>query len=650
MANDLRHIAPEGLVQQSVKTLPKFTMRFEPTTIEHLGLKLYSSLAPVIGELVSNAWDAEASEVHISIPLGSITPSAEVVISDNGRGMAPGEVQEKYLSIGRNRREADGTDESGPKKRQVTGRKGLGKLSAFGIAEQIEIRSITDGFAIAIRLDYDKMKSWKSKEAYEPEVIGERTGATSEGSGTTVTIRRLRRQRPIDSGIIARELARRFRFIGTDFRVFINGAQLKQSDRRRKEDCREAWDVSELQPGSVIDAEKGWTVTGWIGLVERSSQTDRGIDIFARGKAVELDTMFNLKTTHVQFARAYVVGEVNAEFLDSDDDRISTARNSVTWESEAGQKLQQWGEKALKDVFDRWLQLQHREKQEKIVKTAHFDEWLETRTAREQRVANRLLKIIVEDPNIEPESAAPLLEVIKTNVEFQAFQDLVDDIEQSGVNVQTLLKLFDDWRVIEAREHLRLSDGRLEAMEKLAEFIEKGALEVQQIQPLFEENPWLIDPTWGAVSGQTTYSKLLREQFPESIRVPLPDRRIDILGIRVSSEIDVVELKRPEKTLGRSDLEQIEEYVDWARTNLVGTGPEAPAYARGLLVVGKLSSRGDLGRKMERLAGTDIRVETYHDLLERARKVYGDVERRLKDIAPEYSREARKKRKKKATR
>lgn len=35
--------------------LPQFTMRFEPMTIEHLGLRLYSTLPPVIAELVSNA-------------------------------------------------------------------------------------------------------------------------------------------------------------------------------------------------------------------------------------------------------------------------------------------------------------------------------------------------------------------------------------------------------------------------------------------------------------------------------------------------------------------------------------------------------------------------------------------------------------------
>jgi hypothetical protein len=489
------------------------------------------------------------------------------------------------------------------------------------------------------------MRSWPRGKPYEPNLVEDKTGETNEENGTTVTIRSLRRKRAIRLDWITGELARRFRFIGSDFSVKLNNQPIEPSQRRKKEDCREAWDVAELKPGDMVDTSQNWEVSGWIGVVEKSSQVDRGVDIFARGKAVELDTMFNLKTTHAQFARAYVVGEINAEFLDADDDRIATARNSVNWETEAGQKLQEWGEKALKDVFERWLTLQRKEKEEKIVRSGNFAEWLASRTSREQRVAKRLLKLIVEDPNVEPETAGPLLEIIKSNVEFQAFQDLVDEIEESGANVQTLLKLFRDWRVIEAREHLKLSDGRLEAMERLASFIDRGALEVQQMQPLFETNPWLIDPSWGNASGQTTYSKLLREQFPEPPKTPEENRRIDLLGIRVSSEIDIVEIKRPEKKLTREDLEQIEAYVDWARSNLLATGQDAPRFARGLLIVGELSDKADIQEKMTRLAGDDIRVETYRDLLQRARRVYGEVQERLRGIAPEYSREARKARK-----
>jgi len=489
------------------------------------------------------------------------------------------------------------------------------------------------------------MRTCPKGQPYEPEIVAGKSGKTADASGTTVTISSLRRQKAISPTYISMELARRFRFIGSDFCVLINSQPIKESERRRKADCREAWDTDELVVGSVVDATADWKVQGWIGILDKSSQTDRGVDIFARGKAVELDTMFNLKTTHVQFARAYVVGEVNAEFLDAEEDRISTARNSVNWETEAGQKLQEWGEKALKDVFERWLQRQRKDKETKLVKTGNFDEWLASRTTREQKVAKRLVKVIVDDPNIEPESAGPLLEIIKSNVEFQAFQDLVDEIEDTGASVHTLLKLFRDWRVIEAREHLKLSEGRLEAMEKLSKFIDKGALEVKEIQPLFEKNPWLIDPTWGTVSGQETYTKMLRKQFPERADIPESDRRLDLLGVRVSSEINVVELKRPKKKLTRQNLEQIEAYVDWARANLLGTGPDAPRFARGLLVVGELNQNRDVQQKMERLAGSDIRVETFGDLLHRARTIYGEVQKRLKDIAPEYSQESRRARK-----
>jgi hypothetical protein len=622
--------------------LPTFTMEFEPATIEHLGLKLYVSLPPVIGELVSNAWDADAERVDITFPEGPITPTAEVVVRDYGVGMDEEEIQNAYLRIGRNRRDETGSSTSPGKGRAVMGRKGIGKLSAFGIASEIEVRAIKGGKAVCLRLNYDQMRACTKGQPYQPEVVADRCGPTEEPDGTEVRIRRLHRKRPIDKELLKKQLARRFTVVGDDFKVFLNGDEITPTDRRLRGDCRKAWDVKELPKGDVVDTDAGWKVTGWVGIVEKSSQTERGVDVFAHGKAVELETMFGVRTTHNQWARAYLVGEIHADFLDAEEDNISTARNSAHWESEAGQKLQEWGVGAITFVADQWLLLQRAEKEARIRRTADFDKWLQTRSAREQKVANKLIRAIVEDANIEPESAGPLLDVIKTNVEFQAFQELVEEIESSGPTVPTVLKLFEDWRVIEAREHLRLSDGRLEVMEKLAKYIDEGALEVKQIQPLFEENGWLINPTWGHVSGQNTYTKLLRKHCEEPKDLPEEDKRMDILGYEVGGTLWVVELKRPKKTLTRDNLEQIEGYVDWARAHLVGTGPDSPKYVCGLLLVGKMSKEAAIQSKVARLAGSDIRVETFDDLLHRARKIYGEVERRLKAIAPEYSRAARK--------
>lgn len=621
--------------------LPQFTMQFEPMTIEHLGLNLYGTLPPVIGELVSNAWDADAEVVEVTLPEGSIDPDSEIIVRDYGSGMNEQTIADAYLMIGRNRRKKTGKDISELKGRPVMGRKGIGKLAPFGIATEMQVRTIQNGNAICIRLNRDAMLACEAGQAYHPTVIPELTGPTQDASGTEIRIRNMLRRRAITSEQIRRELARRFSIFGDDFVVKVNGIQITPLDRRLREDARKSWDVSELPHGDIVDPEHGWKVTGWVGLMKSSSSADRGIDVFARGKSAELNTFFGEPSTHAQFARAYIVGEIHAEFLDREHDHIGTGRNIVKWDEEAGQKLQTWGKETLRWVFKQWLAMQETEKREMVVKDTGFDAWLETRTAHEQRVARRLLNTIVKDESIDPESARPFLEVIKSNVEFTAFQELVDEIESSGANVATLIRLFADWRVIEAREHLRLSDGRLEVMEKLTKFVREGALEVQEMQPLFEEHGWLVDPSWGTVSGQNRYTELLRKYCAEPRATDPKDRRIDILGYTMGGILHVVEIKRPEKKLTWEDLDQIERYVLWARANLMSEGEGGFKYVMGRLIVGRLSTDRAIQDKMKTLKGIDIRTETYDDILHEAEVVYGEVERRLKNIAPEYSRAGR---------
>ncbi len=632
-------------------SLPKFTMPFEPMTIEHLGLRLYSALPPVISELVSNAYDAESPKVEVILPQGPITEGTEVIVRDYGHGMAAQEVQDEFLPIGRNRRGPKGDlvmSKNG--KVRVTGRKGLGKLSALGVATEVQVRSVRGGQAVCLRINYDDMMRWAGthplREPYEPTLVAAHTGPTKDANGVEVTLRKLHRRKGISVDQVREGLARRLRMIGPAFQVLVNGTPIGVGERRRREDCGKdfSWDVSELPEGGAVTPSL--TVTGWIGFVGSSSQKDRGIDIFASEKAVELGSFFNYPSTHAQFARAHLVGEIHADFLDGDLDFISTARNSVLWESEAGYALQAWGQKTLRWAFERWVELRREGKETAMVKTAGFDKWLATRPTREQHVAQRMLKMLAVDEKLDPESALPLLEIVKSSVETVAFHELVDAIETEGsAHAAALLRLFDEWRVIEAREHLKLADGRVSVIEQLDRFIEHGALEVQQMQPLFEQNLWLIDNMWTEADGQTTYTKLLRANCPEPKDYEDKDRRLDILGVRAGGGVTVVELKRPEKTLSRRDLEQIEKYVDWARTQFLGTGSDAPKYVNGLLIVGKLSSLGDVRLKMERLQGGDIRTETYRDLRSRAVEYYGEAEKVLRKVAPEYA-SARKSKKK----
>lgn len=633
--------------------IPRFTMQFQPRTIEHLGLRLYSTLPPVISELVSNAYDSESPKVEIVLPTGDIDEDSEVVVRDFGHSMKPQEIQDEYLPIGRNRR-GDDSNRANSKtgQRVVTGRKGLGKLSAFGVAEEMEIRSIKSKHVVTLRLNYEDMKSWSEKHGnapYEPTVVTDRTGKTNERDGVEVTLRKLHRRNKISLDVVRKGLAKRLSFIGPKFEVLVNGVPIKPGDRMQKRACDAdaVWDVKDLPHGNEFG--DGYKVTGWIGFLPTASQSNRGIDIFAHGKSAQLGSYFSYPSTHAQFARAHLVGEIHADFLDDpENDLIATARDSVLWEDPAAGALQAWGHKTLRWAFDKWVELRRQKKSEIIVREAQFDIWLASRQPHEQRAAKRMIGLLADDENLDPKSAVPLLEIIKGSIESAAFLDLITSLETAhATNAGQVLALFSEWRVIEARDMLRHADGRRAVIGQLEEFMRTGALEVTEMQPLLRENIWLLNPRWNEPQVEQRYSDLLAQHCREPKVLSETDRRIDILGVSEGQTMTVVEIKRPEKTLTRQDLEQIETYVDWARNNIVGTGPEAVRFVNGLLIVGKMSGKGDIASKVERLAGDDIRVETYSDLHRASISYYRKIDKRLKSVAPEYGRDARKKSKKK---
>ncbi len=623
---------------------PPFAMSFDPMTIEHFGLRLYSHLPPVLNELVSNAYDADSSSVEVSVPTGAITEASEVVVRDFGHGMDANDLRTEYLVIARPRRgphSANVFSKSG--KRKVTGRKGLGKLSVFGVADEMELRSVRAGQAVCLRFSFPAMRAWQTthgNSSYQPDIVTARSGPTRDANGVEVRLRRLRRTTPMDADEVRKGLARRLTICGTHFKVAVNGVAIGPGDRLNKDDCAEqqCWDILTLPPELAI--ENGLDVSGWIGFLNESSQRQRGIDIFATGKAVELGSYFNLSSTHAQFARAYLVGEIHADFLDADHDLVSTARNSVVWETREAQALEKWGQGVLTHLFNQWVTLRRQKKEEDVIKTAKFDVWLTTRTSAEQRVAQRMLKLLAADDSMDPSSLVPVLEHVKASVENVAFRELIEKIEDQGATAKSVIELFADWRVIEAREHLKLADGRLAAIQQLDKYIDEGALEVQEIQPLIEQNLWMLEGTWSEATGQTTYTKMLRNQFPETSKTPEEEKRLDILGVSANGFLTIVELKRPQTTLARTHLTQIEEYVEWAENNIVGNGPEAPAGVRGLLIVGKLNSA--LRGTVKRLEAHGVRVETFRDLRERAKAMFRHTNRFYKTVAPEYSTEARK--------
>ena len=91
-----------------VKTEKTLRMSFDPKTIEHLGIKMYSQLPNAMAELIANAYDACSTRVEIFLNDTDVN-NMEIIVKDNGFGMTYDDINDKFLRIGRNRREAGDT-------------------------------------------------------------------------------------------------------------------------------------------------------------------------------------------------------------------------------------------------------------------------------------------------------------------------------------------------------------------------------------------------------------------------------------------------------------------------------------------------------------------------------------------------------------
>ena len=133
-------------------------LKFNGRILDQLGIQTYHTPAAAISELISNAWDADATVVKISLP-ESIDEGEEIVIEDNGIGMSFNDCQDKYLNVGYNRRGSH-SKETSLGGRPILGRKGIGKFAGFGIAEIIHVKTTSSdtGEITDFKLDINKLR------------------------------------------------------------------------------------------------------------------------------------------------------------------------------------------------------------------------------------------------------------------------------------------------------------------------------------------------------------------------------------------------------------------------------------------------------------------------------------------------------------
>jgi hypothetical protein len=623
-------------------------LRFAGSLVEQLGAQLYPSATATVAELISNAWDADAKNVWVTIPFGeSWTGDSEILALDDGHGMTREEAQTAYLIVGRKRRLEAG--ETSPGGRKVHGRKGIGKLAAFGTAGILECVTKRHGDLTAFALDYEEIRKLRPDQDYDvidvpnPQPLKHpKTGRTLK-SGTRIRLTRLWLKRALSEDQFIRSMSRRFSIDASEMRVFINGRQLKRFDMEV-----EFRFPRDGMPDSVMVDDDGWAVEAvdeehvvrwWIGFTEKPLQDDthQGISVLANKKMAQRPFKFERSQgTTGQLGQEYLVGEVEADWLDVgadiDQDLIQSNRDQLQLEDARLEAFLKWGRRRLT-----WaLRLRNELRTKKVVDRYSASEELKTMlepfTPSERRGLLKIAATTSQFPETTAEDVERIMRDVVNARSDTVVRQLMERIdEEEGPVQERMWALVHEFGLIDARRVLSLVEARLATIRRLKEALEAGAREVPELHRIVRDDAWLLDPRWHLMGDEVPLRELNIDWVSESdaetgdvldflfVLQPKPPAPID--------EVVVVEIKRGTTSKGavrRADESEVQKFHSY----VVGVAAHYaanthPPRVRGLMVAEGYTKRADPIRKsLEGIPDPKLEFKTWKRVLQETERMH----------------------------
>jgi len=192
--------------------LKEYRLNVDLRILELLGPNLYTNIYYVLAELIANAYDADARNVYI------ILNEDNIKVEDDGHGMSydAGDIK-KYLNVAGVSRSTEEESFSKLKKRRKIGRKGIGKLAALSVSEDVKVLTVANGeksgFVLTRRPEHgDLLKSIPENEISFDQV---------NHQGTAIIMLNPQHRLHKTLSAIKRNLLRIFPLVNKDFRIHI---------------------------------------------------------------------------------------------------------------------------------------------------------------------------------------------------------------------------------------------------------------------------------------------------------------------------------------------------------------------------------------------------------------------------------------------
>lgn len=643
----------------TAKPAQTYELTVDLQVLKHLGIGLYSNVPAVVSEMVANAYDADAREVAVDVK------DKEIIIKDDGLGMNVDDANKKFLTVGYDKR-GSGEAETPKFLRRPMGRKGIGKLSAFAIASKVKIQSVKRDAKTDVELgrsafvmDVADIESRaKQKKSYYPTPLP--ASEIDFTKGTRIVLE-LRKKRSISADYIRVNLARRFSVIGKDFEVLVNEKKVTPAERQYRNKLQFVWGLGDgsafqlAKKGNKVRKSEVLTdhvtvpgkvdeeVNGWIGTVHLPKELkegpidNNGIVVMARGKLVHENLLPFARTAKI-FAE-YVVGEINADWLDDEDlgdDMATSGRQSLKEDEPRFLALQGYVKDRLEYIAEKWT-LWRKEVglKDAVEKHPVLQKWLDGMTPDNRKQAEKLISTIEGMPVSDEEDRKVLLKHGVMAFETLALKGNLDALaEIPADDLESLREILSAMEDLEIAHYYQVAKTRWTILRQFEKLVDENTKEKFLQQEVYE-HPWLMDAAWERATNDIDkekrfYTKLKAKKLGRERDVQLA--RYDIKYLTVSGKDLIVELKRSGARLTADKIYgQVMKYAGIMNTLAKETSTDLTPNFEIIVLVGEMPT--GYGRDVEEsLKPFRARIMTYSHLIDRARMTYGDYLDRQKKI------------------
>lgn len=537
---------------------------------DHVGPMLKDPCLAVV-ELVSNAYDAGATQVNITWPSAT---DGNFEIRDNGTGLTKADFLQRWATLSYNRLREQGHGVTFPPTtdkgltRRAFGRHGKGRHSAFCFNDRYEVEFSKGGWNR--KWIVELVRGGSTPFSFS---AGESVRSSAHGLAIRTKVSRFW----VSEDQIANAIASRF-LVDPSFKVLLNGQELVLGD----------WEPAETKQGR---SASGRTYTVHLLDSQRRSKSTHlhGITWWVNGKMVgapswngldEHGAILDGRSTPARTYSFVVVADELADFVKSD------------WKAFEATDEVQTELKTVLGTINCWLQelmggFRKERKQAAIRENASAVENMPS-VAR-ARIGRFVDNVLERCPSIKAEDLERTLEVFITMEGSRTGTEILQRLAAcSAADIDTWNEIVSQWSAEDARTVLSELEWRLRLIHQLEGLVNStNTDELHDLQPLFERGLWVFGPEFERIdfTSNRTLATILREHLGGSgtvidrpkLRpdfVVLPDRSLGVYSsdsYDANGEVDgldhllIVELKKGGFEITSQEVSQATMYAQYVR-------------------------------------------------------------------------------------